>query len=231
CTSSEKAISAMEMKRQGGGGGSGSVETESADAAAATTTTMENNEAANEVATKQQTNVTTTTAPTTTTKRNSRIRVCAICTNEPALSKYANASSEDMDIIEQIQELEDMLESGVNHPEDGEQQKKLTLREMKGLERKIEKLQLELKERKDKKKKAAEEEAVAGGGEGGDDDANEEDESEGDQDSVEDDGPGGNRANAKDDNEEEDPFLVATGGKALVGEEYQKMLLAREGQK
>ena len=28
--------------------------------------------------------------------------------------------------------------------------------------------------------------------------------------------------------DEDDPFLLATGGKALVGEDYQRMLLARE---
>merc|ERR1719221_76204 len=124
------------------------------------------------------------------------IRVCAMCTNCPALSKYSNASPEDMEIVEKLQELEAMVENGVHS--DGN---RLTLREIKGLERKIEKLQVELKERK-KKRVEKSEEGI---------DEEEEQNGHGQYSEIED----------------EDPFLKATGGNALVGGEYQEMLLTK----
>ena len=160
-----------------------------------------------------------------------RIRVCAVCTNEPALSKYSNASAEDMDIIELIHALEDALESGL-HIEDGH---KMTLRELKGVERKLEKYQLELKQRRSKAKRTDKEEDELDEERGEEEymtdnegsvnnssGANDDDNSEADTRSVDD---------TQELNEIDDPFLLATGGRALVGEEYQKMLLAREQHK
>ena len=62
------------------------------------------------------------------------------------MSRYSNASGEDGDIIDKIHDLENSLELG-EHVVDGHM---LTLREKKGVERKIEKLQLELKQRRTK---------------------------------------------------------------------------------
>ena len=158
-----------------------------------------------------------------------RIRVCAVCTNEPALSKYSNASAEDLDIIESIQELEDALESGL-HIEDGH---KMTSRELKGVERKLEKYQVELKQRRSKANREDEDEEEQDDEEGegeydtddgsaasrGEENNDGDDDSEADADSVDD------RQGMY---ENDDPFLLATGGKALVGEAYQQMLLAKE---
>jgi len=136
-------------------------------------------------------------------KLNKNIRVCAMCTNCPAMSKYSSASPEDMEIVQQLQEMEDMVEDGVHS--DGH---RLTLREVKGLQRKIEKLQVELKERKKKRADKREEQG--------------EEEEQSDQDSENEEEDSGN--------EQEDAFHKATGGNALVGEEYQKMLLAKSQQ-
>ena len=100
--------------------------------------------------------------------------------------------------------------------------KKLTLREIKSLERKIEKLQIEMKERRKAREHKEEEEENDDGSQGGDgenDDSVEFDEAAEQQDDD-------------DDDDANDPFLQAIGGKdkLLVGEDYQKMLLAREQQ-
>ncbi len=160
-----------------------------------------------------------------------RIRVCAVCTNEPAISKYSNASAEDMDIIELIQELENALELGLDI-EDGH---KMTLRELKGVERKVEKYQLELKQRRSQAKRADEKEdeldEEKGGGENITDNEGSVNSSSG---GIGDDNSAADTGSVDDTqelNEIDDPFLLATGGKALVGEEYQKMLLAREQHK
>mmetsp|Transcript_47588 Transcript_47588/g.101119 ORF Transcript_47588/g.101119 Transcript_47588/m.101119 type:complete len:297 (+) Transcript_47588:108-998(+) len=206
CATSDKAIAAME-KREGGGGS-----TPSSSNTTPIDTTPASECESEEVAAKRE--AAAATCKNKASKR--RTRVCAICANEPALSKYSAASGEDGAMIERIHELEDTLESGVHA--DGH---KLTLREKKGVERKIEKLQLELKQLR--KKNVEEEEEEEGGGhiEGGDGNNVEEDEGEEnddyDLDSI--DSPC---------EEEDDPFLLATGGKALVGEDYQNMLLARE---
>lgn len=235
CVASDRAVAAM-VKRQGGGDDAGGDSGVASTAAAASTSSSsecqpvvgipENNDESapngeggdegkglgesEPVAKNEATN------PVTQSRR--RIRVCAVCAAEPSMSKYSNASAEDDDIIEKIRDLEDSLESGADK-DDGH---KLTLREAKGVERKIEKLQSELKERR-KKRNADDEERE----EGGDDadnahgDRSGEDDSGDDQDSTE-----GEQADAYD--VVDDPFLLATRGKALVGEEYQKMLLARE---
>ena len=158
---------------------------------------------------------TTNEASNAASKR--RICVCAICTNEPALSKYSNVSGEHGDIIDQIDELEDTLDTGV-HKDDGH---KLTVREIKGVERKIEKLQLELKVRR--KKVADEDEEEEEGGEGSDTAGGEDEGEEIDDDELS--AEGEEQVGSHDDSD--DPFLLATGGKALVGEDYQNMLLAR----
>lgn len=148
--------------------------------------------------------------------RRRRLRVCAMCASEPALSKYSYGDGEDEDLIEDIHLLEDKIEDGVN--DDG---KKLTLREIKSLERKIEKLQIEMKERRKARENTEVEENDDGseGGDGEDDESVEFDEAAEEQDDD-------------DDDDANDPFLQAIGGKdkLLVGEEYQKMLLAREQQ-
>jgi len=138
------------------------------------------------------------------------------------MSRYSNASGEDGDIIDKIHDLENSLESG-EHVVDGHM---LTLREKKGVERKIEKLQLELKQRRTK---AAQEEEGGGGEEEND---GEEDRSDGEEDESEEEDVDsvGEDVDVPMD-QMEDPFLAATGGKALVGDDYQKMLLAREQQK
>ena len=95
------------------------------------------------------------------------------------------------------------------------------MREIKGVERKIEKLQLELKVRR--KKVADEDEEEEEGGEGSDAAGDNEGEESNDEEiSAE----GDEQVGSHDDSD--DPFLMATGGKALVGEDYQNMLLARE---
>jgi len=145
-------------------------------------------------------------------RSNSRykVRACEICTAYPALSKYANTSPLDMDIINQLHDLEDAIESGLSLA-DGH---KLNLREIKSYERKVDKLENELKNRKKDR----------------DEKKNEDDERE-----CEEEEEGGEASHEESDEEDlaveegvtDDPFLLATGGKALVGEEYQKMLLSK----
>ena len=160
-------------------------------------------------------NATTEDQQTAIKRARRRLRVCAMCAAEPALSKYSYGDGEDEDLIEDIHLLEDKIEDGVN--DDG---KKLTLREIKSLERKIEKLQIEMKERRKARENKDDEENDDGsqGGDGEDDDSVEFDEAAEQQDD--------------DDDDANDPFLQAIGGKdkLLVGEDYQKMLLAREQQ-
>ncbi|KAL7483643.1 hypothetical protein ACHAW6_009289 [Cyclotella cf. meneghiniana] len=153
-----------------------------------------------------------------------RIRVCAMCTREPALSKYDKLDGEGAgELIARIQELEDALESGMDSA-DGH---KLTLREVKAIERQLDKLRLEMKEKgkKNKKKDAVNEDGDGEEAESDDHDESESDDDESDQ--IEED------EDDDDDDDRNDPFLLAVGGreKLLVGEEYQKMLLAREQQK
>ena len=152
-------------------------------------------------------------AANATPKSLRRIRVCAICTNCPALSKYSNASPEDMEIVEELQRLEDMVEDGVHA--DGH---RLTLRETRSLERKIEKLQEELKERKSSRR-GKDDGAVDG--DGGEDERADITSQDGSEDIEE---------KEECDSDVDDPFLKSTGGKALVGEEYQKMLLRKQDQ-
>ena len=151
-----------------------------------------------------------TTSQTQPSKRR-RIKVCAMCTHSPALSKYDSLPPEATELVQQIQELEDVLESGLD-ANDGH---KLTLREVRGVERQIEKLRVEIKEFGKKKN--------------GNEDGEEED--------SEDEGSGGEESKSGEsdhveEEDEDDPFLKAVGGKdkLLVGEDYQKMLLAREQQ-
>jgi hypothetical protein len=142
-----------------------------------------------------------------------KIKVCAICTHEPALSKYDNIPEEASELVSQIQELEDTLESGIN--EDGH---KLTLREAKAVERQLDKLRIEIKEFGKKKSEDCDDD------EGGRDGSGHESGSESD----------GDESNDSEEQEEKDPFLFAVGGKdkLLVGDAYQKMLLAKaESQK
>lgn len=160
--------------------------------------------------------VSTTSVDQTAIRRaRRRLRVCAMCASEPALSKYSYGDGEDEDLIEEIHLLEDKIEDGVN--DDG---KKLTLREIKSMDRKIEKLQLEMKERRKARKTKDDEEENDDGNDGSDGD-------DGDEvDSVEFHEAAGGQ---DDDDDANDPFLQAIGGrdKLLIGEEYQRMLLAR----
>jgi len=140
------------------------------------------------------------------------IKVCAVCTHEPALSKYDNMPPEASELVSQIQELEDTLEDGI-----GEDGHKLTLREIKTIERQLEKLKLDIKEFG--KKKSESDEAPP-------DESGEDNEcNDGDEPSVDSD----ESDNCYEEEDEDDPFLKAVGGKdkLLVGDEYQKMLLAR----
>ena len=149
----------------------------------------------------------------TTLPRRRKTRVCAICAHEPALSKYAEAGV-DGDLVVAIQELEETLEAG-RRPGD---ERRLTLREKKSVQRKIEKLQRDLRRAQNND----EEEGTRDGD--GSDDGGEEERGE---DCAEVGDPESNLA-AQGVETEDDPFLMATGGKALVGEDYQQMLLARE---
>eukprot|EP00581_Thalassiosira_minuscula_P030989 CAMPEP_0183759690 /NCGR_PEP_ID=MMETSP0739-20130205/7237_1 /TAXON_ID=385413 /ORGANISM="Thalassiosira miniscula, Strain CCMP1093" /LENGTH=327 /DNA_ID=CAMNT_0025997509 /DNA_START=78 /DNA_END=1061 /DNA_ORIENTATION=+ len=237
CAGSDKAIAAMEAKRKNSSSSTTKSTKEESepvgdDAEASSNDPIENNEAG---ATESSVVNTTTNAAATTKSTSSsssskrRIRVCAICTHEPAMSKYANASPEDIDLVEQLHEWEDVLDSG-NDKTDGH---KLTLREIKAVERKVEKLQMELKQRqKDRKDAAAaaakEKEEEEGREENDAEEGGPSDDDEGsDDESVEGDGHG----DPCEEFEAKDPFLLATGGKALVGDAYQQMLLAREQQK
>lgn len=226
CAGSDKAIAAME-KRQGDS--SSTAVPSSAESAAASesnaTSVNRNIEQEKEIV-KSLCPVAPNNEKTTSSSNKRRnIRVCACCAAEPALSKYSDASAEDMDIVEQLNDLEDTLESGISE-EDGH---KLTLREIKGLERKIEKLQGELKERG--KKNKVDGDGEKGGGEeeeGEDDGAVDDDESDGDNDDEQESVEGGGKSADPSGEAENDPFLLATGGKALVGDEYQRMLLMKE---
>ena len=222
CAGSDKAIAAMEKR-----GGSSqdtavlsttptdaqSADDESSQSAAVDNTTNNNDDSLSNKSSSEE---------KTASYNRRHMRVCAMCTLSPALSKYADASPDDIDIIEQLNGLEDTLDSKT-HPTDGH---KLTLREIKGVERKIDKLQEELKLRK--KKRTAQEQDLGENegedrdGEGKDDEESEESENEYDDDDE--------KTSAQED-EELDPFLAATGGKALVGGEYQAMLLARAASK
>lgn len=216
CTGSDKAIAAMENHKGSGGSATTSTATSPSECEPATILVDGNGE--EEPA-----------APCNNNKRSRRwIRVCAICANEPAMSKYSNADVEDEDLIHKLEELEDALEDGIN-----EEGGKMTVRETRGTERKIEKLKEELKERRKKRKSKEEEVEVEEEGVE-EEDAVEEEVEENNGEYLDDDDDDVNPVNeVKDDPHwaEEDPFLLATGGKALVGEDYQKMLLAREQQK
>ena len=216
CAGSDKAIAAME--KRGGGSQNTAVlsttptDTQSADGESSQSAAVDNN-----TSNKDDSLSNKSSSEEKTASYNRRhMRVCAMCTLSPALSKYAHASPDDIDIIEQLNELEDTLESKT-HPTDGH---KLTLREIKGVERKIDKLQEELKLRK--KKRAAQEEDPEENKEEERDGEGKDDESEESENEYDDDDE-----KTKED-EELDPFLAATGGKALVGEEYQAMLLASQ---
>merc|ERR1740139_2015406 len=83
------------------------------------------------------------TAHAVTAPRRRLFRVCAIFANAPARSKFADAGV-DGDLVVKIQELEETLEAG-QRPGD---ERRLTLREKKGMERRIEKMELELRQRR-----------------------------------------------------------------------------------
>lgn len=206
CAGSDRAIDDME-KRRGGGTSSNADAAQppsDKDAELMTAETNEEEEEPDQTAIK---------------RARRRLRVCAICTSEPALSKHSYGDGEDEDLIEEIHLTEDKIEDGVH--DDG---KKLTLREIKSLERKIEKLQLEMKERrKARDTKEGEEE------EDEDSDDDEEDSSDGENGEEVDSVQLDDADAADDDDDANDPFLLAIGGKdkLLVGEEYQKMLLAQ----
>jgi hypothetical protein len=162
---------------------------------------------------------TTENESTTKVQRPKRkIKVCAMCTHEPALSKYDNMPPEASELVSQIQELEDVLDSGV-----AEDSHKLTLREVKAIERQLEKLRLEIKNFGKKK------------GDDGDEEEDDEEEHEGDNSNDEEEESDEDESdNDVDEEDEEDPFLKAVGGKEklLVGDAYQQMLLAKaEAQK
>ena len=206
CAGSDKVVNAMECNTRkqtdiaadtGGDSNSSSVPISSTD----TDTADDNKELVNdgEEATIK------TSIPNRSNSRY-KVRACEICTTCPALSKYANTSPLDMDIINQLHDLEDAIESGLSLT-DGH---KLNLREIKSYERKVDKLENELKNRKkDRDEKKNEEDDG-----GGEEEENEEEESDEEDLAVE-------------ERVTDDPFLLATGGKALVGEEYQKMLLSK----
>lgn len=158
-----------------------------------------------------------TTKTSNTNRSNSRykVRACEICTTCPALSKYANTSPLDMDIINQLHDLEDAIEAGLSLT-DGH---KLNLREIKSYERKVDKLENELKNRKKDRDEKKNDNDDDDDGEG-EEEENEEQEETNHEESDEED-------LAVEENVTDDPFLLATGGKALVGEEYQKMLLSK----
>ncbi|KAL3785299.1 hypothetical protein ACHAW5_008331 [Stephanodiscus triporus] len=205
----------------------------------------------------------TRTTSTTTRRRRMRLRVCAVCASEPAASEFSDVHPDDVDVVLRIEELEDSLRTGLRVVVDddaddndgGERErddgaggggtKKMTLREIRGVERAIAKCREELGERKRGRAAAATREGVRGKEEeevverGDDDGSSDEDEDEdvvdgGDSaDEEDDDGRLDDRANGggggEDDDEEDDPFLLATGGRALVGEDYRRMMLERGG--
>lgn len=212
CAGSDKAIDAMEQRRKI----STAAVAQSSDSAvdeASTTTTTPNEDNDDNTAVRDS-QPTEKAAAAAIKRARRRLRVCAMCTSEPALSKYSNGDAEDEHLIEEIHLIEDKIEDGI-----ADNGKKLTLREIKTLERKIEKLHSEIKERRRQRK------------EGNDDDDDDHDDNSEEQDEAS--GGEDNDSEQFDDEEEDeanDPFLLAVGGKdkLLVGEEYQKMLLARE---
>lgn len=226
CAGSDRAIDDMEKRRKSSGSAVAQPPSSDRDAESSTAEINEEEEVVVEeekpTSTLNDDDATSTIPPADQTaikRARRRLRVCAMCTAEPALSKHSYGDGEDEDLIEEIHLIEDKIEDGVN--DDG---KKLTLREIKTLERKIEKLQLEMKERR-RARYAKEEEEEEDEGDDDDEDSNGRDEEEAE--SVQLDGA----AEEQDDDEDDanDPFLLAVGGKdkLLVGEEYQKMLLAR----
>jgi hypothetical protein len=225
CAGSDRAIDDMEKRRKSSGSAVAQPPSSDRDAESSTAEINEEEEVVVEeekpTSTLNDDDATSTIPPADQTaikRARRRLRVCAMCTAEPALSKHSYGDGEDEDLIEEIHLIEDKIEDGVN--DDG---KKLTLREIKTLERKIEKLQLEMKERRRARYAKEEEEEE----EGDDDD---EDSNGGDEEEAESVQLAG-AAEEQDDDEDDanDPFLLAVGGKdkLLVGEEYQKMLLAR----
>lgn len=205
CAVSDAAIKAME-KHQGGDDGGDTDEKPHADdvASECNDTNDDDNERADTIVPNDEEETTTTNK----VERKHKIKVCAMCTHEPALSKYDNMPPEASELVSQIQELEDILDSGV--AEDGH---KLTLREIKALERQVEKLRVEIKEFGKKKNTDEEEED------------DQEDGSDNDEESADDDGS----VDEVEEQMEDDPFLKAVGGKEklLVGDAYQQMLLAK----
>ena len=190
--------------------------------------------------------------PTPTTLMHHRhMRVCGICTSDWATSEFSNISKQDMDIVHTISTLEESILSGL-HIIDGH---KLSVREIRGVEREVEKLRDELQLLKKKTTTNSNNTVVQ---HGGDEEEEEEDFKEGDDNDDDDDDDddelsSNDNENAikkkeeKDDDNEsindndgqvghgteeiddiDDPFLIVTKGKALVGEEYRQMLLANQ---
>ena len=205
CAVSDAAISAME-KHQG---------TQHVDDVENPDTKEEDTEQSNNPAEQQPLPSQESITNENRIQRPRKIKVCAMCTHEPALSKYDNMPPEASELVSQIQELEEALDSGMS-VDDGH---KLTLREVKTVERQLEKLKLEIKEFGKKKEEDCDEDDEEGGEDDNGDETDEEEENE------------SNDSESEED--EDDPFLKAVGGKdkLLVGEEYQKMLLAKELQK
>ena len=214
CAGSDKAIDAMEQRRKStAAAASAAVVVQSSDSAVDEASTTTPKEEDNDNNTAESDSQPTEEAAAAAIKRaRRRLRVCAMCTSEPALSKYSNGDAEDEHLIEEIHLIEDKIEDGV-----ADNGKKLTLREIKTLERKIEKLHSEIKERRRQRKEGNDDDDH-------DDDSEEQDEASGGEDNDSD------QFDEEDEDEANDPFLLAVGGKdkLLVGEEYQKMLLARE---
>lgn len=233
CAGSDRAIDDMEKRRKSS---SNAVAAQPPSDTVAESTAAENNEVEEveedePTSTNEDDDATSTTTPPTDDQQQTaikrarrRLRVCAMCTSEPALSKHSYGDGEDEDLIEEIHLIEDKIEDGVT--DDGK--KKLTLREIKTLERKIEKLQLEMKERR-RARNAKDEEEEEGNDD--DDDEGEDNSNGGDGEEATESVQLGDAAEEQDDDDDDanDPFLLAVGGKdkLLVGEEYQKMLLAR----
>jgi hypothetical protein len=196
------------------------------------------------------------TTPTTTTTtlihHHRHMRVCGICTSDWATCEFSNIPSHDMDIVHTISTLEESILSGL-HIVDGH---KLSVREVRGVEREVEKLRDELHLLKKKKtsitsnnntvvQHGGDEEEEEDFEEGEEEDDNDDDDddkvSSNDNDNVikkdeekddENDSINDNDGQLGHDTEEiddiDDPFLIATKGKALVGEEYRQMLLANQ---
>lgn len=151
-----------------------------------------------------------------------------------------------MDIVHTISTLEESILSGL-HIIDGH---KLSVREIRGVEREVEKLRDELQLLKKKTTTNSNNTVVQHGGDEEEEDFEEGDDNN-DADADDDDVSSNDNENVikkkKDDDNEsindndgqvghdteeiddiDDPFLIATKGKALVGEEYRQMLLANQ---